>query len=132
MTQLNLFEQRNVTGRVSEVVVGRITFAPPPLPDMLGQPPAVNVPTSLAAADAIKPTADTLRRLVLDFLVLSGKYGATDEEMQLALGMPGNTQRPRRVELAHAGHIVMAPEMRRTRAGRLANVWRAVNTQEGE
>ena len=124
MTQLNLFEQRNVTGRVSEVVVGRITFAPPPLPDMLGQPPANGTATSIMAADAIKPHADTLRLQVLECIRDAGRAGMTDEQVQDALGMPGNTERPRRRELFMAGRIVAAPEMRKTRSGRMANVWR--------
>jgi DNA-directed RNA polymerase subunit RPC12/RpoP len=94
-----------------------------PLPDMLGQPPAVPGATSIAAADAIKPCADTLRARVLDYIRKQGKTGATDDEIQVALNMNGSTQRPRRIELFQQGKICMATEMRLTRAGRKANVW---------
>jgi len=109
-----------------QLTVGRVTFAP--LPDMLGQPPAVNVPTSIAAADAIKPCADTLRARVLAYIREQGPTGATDDECQAALNMGGSTQRPRRVELFQQGKICMAATMRRTRTGRKANVW--VTTKE--
>ena len=125
MSQLELFHQSNYMGIPRETAtMGRITFGP--LPDMLGQPPAVNVPTSLAAADAIKADAATLRRKLLDYIMEQGSRGATDDECQVALDMAGNTQRPRRVELFQAGKICMAPMMRNTRSGRKANVWRAI------
>lgn len=133
MTQLSLFEQQQVGNLTREVpmVVGRVTFAPDHiagmrkmvLPDMRGQPPAVNVPTSIAAADAIKTCSDTLRKRVLDYIKAQGKTGATDDEIQVALNMGGSTQRPRRVELFQQGKICMAPMMRKTRTGRMANVW---------
>jgi hypothetical protein len=136
MTQPELFCQERVGNLLREVpmTVGRITFAPDHvpgvrkmvLPDMMGQPPAQPVATSVAAADAIKPCADTLRARVLDYIREQGKTGATDDEIQVALNMNGSTQRPRRVELFQAGKICMAPMMRKTRAGRNANVWVAI------
>ena len=124
MTQPELFCQEQVGNLTREVpmTVGRITFSHP-LPDMRGMPPAVPVATSIAAADAIKPCADTLRARVLEYIREQGKTGATDDEVQIALGMGGSTQRPRRVELFQQGKICMAPMMRKTRAGRQANVW---------
>ena len=115
MTQPELFGQYQVGNLVREVplTVGRIVFEHP-LPDMRGQPPAVAVATSIAAADAIKPCAATLRRRVFEYIRDQGRTGATDEECQVALGMAGDTQRPRRVELFQQGKICMAPEMRRT------------------
>jgi len=126
MIQPELFIQLQVGNLAIErpvLAVGRITFLPHPLPDMRGQPPAVNVPTSIAAADAIKPCARTLRARVLGYIIAQGKTGATDDEMQVALNMGGSTQRPRRVELFQAGKICMAAMMRKTRTGRNANVW---------
>jgi len=133
MTQPELFCQQRVGNLTREVpvTVGRITFAPDHiadarkmvLPDMLGQPPAVPVATSISAADAIKPCADTLRARVLEYIRSQGKTGATDDEIQVALNMGGSTQRPRRVELFQQGKICMAPMMRLTRAKRKANVW---------
>jgi hypothetical protein len=95
--QLTLFNQREIGAHVVETpVVGRITFAQHPLPDMRGQPPANGIATSIQAADAIKPHADTLRRQVLECIRAAGRDGLTDEQVQDALGMPGNTERPRR------------------------------------
>lgn len=124
MTQLEMFGQQQTGNLTREVplTVGRIAFSHA-LPDMRGQPPANGTATSIAAADAIKASADTLRKRVFDYIKARGPHGATDEEAQAALGMSGNTQRPRRVELFQQGKICMSTEMRRTRAGRKANVW---------
>jgi len=80
-------------------------------------------PTSRAAAEAIAPRAGTLRRAVLDFLVGLGDHGATDEEMQTALKMGANTQRPRRVELVAGGFVVDSDQTRPTMSGKAATVW---------
>lgn len=77
--------------------------------------------TSVAAAEAIEPTAATLRMAVLG--VIAARGSATDEEIQTELGIPGNTQRPRRVELCEAGRVVDSGMRRRTKSGRLAVVW---------
>jgi len=124
MTQPELFCQQQVGNLTREVPINHIyQMVKMVLPDMLGQPPAQPVATSIAAADAIKPCADTLRARVLEYIRLQGKTGATDDEIQVALNMGGSTQRPRRVELFQQGKICMAPMMRRTRTGRQANVW---------
>jgi hypothetical protein len=80
--------------------------------------------TSAAAADSIGPkTLNALQVKVLRFLETCGAFGATDEEMQLALGMNPSTQRPRRIELARRGLVVKCGT-RRTASGRNADVWR--------
>lgn len=61
--------------------------------------------TSRVAAEAFKPKAGTARAVVLAYLRAQGEDGATDKEMQEALGMPGSTQRPRRIELVSAGIV---------------------------
>lgn len=81
--------------------------------------------TSRAAAESVKPTAETRRQEVLAFLKSRGAHGATDEEGQLALAMEGNTYRPRRVELTAAGLVVESAEKRKTTTGRKAVVWKA-------
>jgi len=80
-------------------------------------------PTSRAAAIQMLPTAGTKRRLVYDFLLSSAKYGGTDEQMQVALQMPGNVQRPRRIELVAVGLVRDSGRTRKTRAGRQAVIW---------
>ena len=52
--------------------------------------------------------------------------GATDGEIQDALDMGGDTERPRRWELQKAGMIVDSGMRRRTRSMRMARVWRCV------
>lgn len=88
------------------------------------QPPAQrHSETSLAAAESIKPDANRLRLRVLHWLLERGEHGGTDEEGQEALGMPGSTYRPRRVELQAAGKIRKLETTRPTRSGRAAAVW---------
>ncbi|CAB4139986.1 hypothetical protein UFOVP397_22 [uncultured Caudovirales phage] len=77
--------------------------------------------TSLAAAKAIKPNSAALRAAVLN--VIAARGSATDEEIQIELGIPGDTQRPRRVELCEVGRVVDSGLRRRTKRGRLAAVW---------
>lgn len=88
------------------------------------EPPHNGTETSRAAAEQIKPNADTLRARVLEYLQ-SQPDGATDEQMQLALGMAGNTQRPRRQELEKMGLVRATDRTRATRSGRQATVWEA-------
>lgn len=79
--------------------------------------------TSAAAADALDSTTlNAMQRRVLRFLETC-LGGATDEEMQLALGMNPSTQRPRRIELERFG-LVVKDGTRRTTSGRMACVWR--------
>lgn len=80
--------------------------------------------TSAQAADSLGPaTLNAMQRRVYEFLLTCGAFGATDEEMQLALGMNPSTQRPRRIELVRRG-LVVEDGTRRTASGRNASVWR--------
>ncbi len=81
--------------------------------------------TSVAAAKAIEPNAETLRACVLAYL-RAVKSGATDEEIQEVTGMEGNTERPRRTELVRLGLVKDSGQVRKTRSGRDAVVWVAV------
>lgn len=78
-----------------------------------------------AAAGALKSTA-TNRRRVLEALAVEPM---TDEEVQTALGMPPNTQRPRRVELADMGLVEPSEVRRPTTTGAVAIVWKV--TEKG-
>ena len=75
---------------------------------------------SVDAAIANMPNRESQRGRVLAFLEEYG--GHTDEQIQDALGMDPNTQRPRRVELARAG-LIKKVGVARTRSGRSAAVW---------
>lgn len=79
--------------------------------------------TSREAAEAIIPKVGTLRHQVYTFIESQGTSGATDDEIQLGLGMNGNTVRPRRGELAQKRLIVLSGEKRKTKSGRNAVVW---------
>lgn len=87
------------------------------------EPPHNGSATSREAAEEIEPTAATLRAKVFDFIKKHGSNGATDQEIQIALQMQGNTQRPRRKELEEAGLITDSGETRKTTSGRSAIVW---------
>src|SRR5687768_12549737 len=84
--------------------------------------------TSRAAAESVV-NAGTLRARVLDHIEDCGEYGATDEEIQAALSLPGSTQRPRRIECEDAGLIVKADFTRATQSGRQAVVWISKGTE---
>jgi hypothetical protein len=58
---------------------------------------------SVQGAVEISPLAHTLREKVFAFIAQNN--GVTDREIQKALGLHGNTQRPRRWELWQAGRI---------------------------
>jgi hypothetical protein len=100
----------------------QLTFTAPP--------PATNgTPTSSEAAARIEPTAGTLRAEVLSYVRACGDFGATDEQIQLALEMNPSTQRPRRQELEKMGLIVRTTRTRPTKSGRSAVVFVAVEVK---
>lgn len=81
--------------------------------------------TSKEAAEKMRPAASSDRARILKFL--TGKLGGmTDEEMQRALKLNPNTQRPRRIELVVAGKVRDSGKTRETASGRKATIWEAV------
>jgi hypothetical protein len=78
--------------------------------------------TSLDAARELQGKTTKLA-LVYKEIVCRGKEGATDEELQVDLGMSPNTERPRRVELVRGGFVVDSGMVRKTQASRYAVVW---------
>lgn len=81
--------------------------------------------TRATSQDAARKVSncDADRRRLLAY-IRDREHGATDDEMQQALGMAGDSQRPRRIELARAGCIEGREGMTRaTRAGRPAVIW---------
>jgi hypothetical protein len=79
--------------------------------------------TSRLAAQEIDPQLGRLQYRVLAFLRTMDAYGATDDEMQVALDMNPSTQRPRRIELVAKGLVIDMGPRRKTRSGRMASVW---------
>jgi hypothetical protein len=89
----------------------------------LFDPPHNGTPTSKAAAQEIRHTADNLRARVYEFIALCGENGATREECEIGLEMPGSTVRPRVVELMKAGKVREVPDVTRaTESGRQAAI----------
>ena len=75
----------------------------------------------LAAAQLTNP--GTKRAAVLRFIESRGREGATDDEIQLGLGMSPSTERPRRIELFEARLIARGIFRRMTRTGRWADAY---------
>lgn len=106
-------------------------FDPDPLTAPFDDAPAQrHSPTSVAAAEQVKPIAETQRRLVLSILQMAGERGLTDDEIQAATGMNPSGARPRRIELVRAGLVRDSGRTRKTRSGREAVVWTAVKEKE--
>jgi len=80
--------------------------------------------TSVVAAEAIAPKAETLRRLVLDYY--RAGHTRTADEISSVLGFSVLSIRPRVSELHAAGYIEDTGVRRRNKSGRQAAVWRAV------
>lgn len=98
----------------------------------LGRPPPAqrHSATSREAAELMTGRAGSIRKAIYTWLVMQGDLGATDEEGQESLALPGNTFRPRRVELMEAGLVRDSGATRLTRARRKAVVWLAVPLSE--
>jgi hypothetical protein len=68
-------------------------------------------------------SAKTDRVAVLDYITSRGTEGATDEEIQGALKLSPNTERPRRIELVEQGAVEKSGITRLTSSRRKAAVW---------
>ena len=78
--------------------------------------------TSKQAAIQALTKADSMRLVVWACICKAGDAGRTDAEIQEALSLDGNTERPRRRELEQAG-LIKPAGTRRTASGRAAVVW---------
>lgn len=85
--------------------------------------------TSKAAAERATVSKDTQRAEVLAAIHAAGARGMTDDEIQIALDLDGNSERPRRWELWRRDAITLRrdeqgePVRRLTRTHRHAVVW---------
>ena len=84
--------------------------------------------TSMQAADSLDAKTLTGLRLRVYEFIAGCVDGATDEEMQRAMDMSPNTQRPRRRELEQRG-LIVARGTRLTRSRRQASVWRITDSE---
>ena len=81
-------------------------------------------PTSALAALNALPKSGSKRRRVYEYLKQTG--GATDEEIERALGISGNTVRPTRGSLVKDKFVIATDLERPTLAGNMAIVWKAL------
>ena len=81
-------------------------------------------PTSALAALRALPKSGSKRRRVYEYLMQTG--GATDEEIERALGISGNTVRPTRGSLVKDKFVYATELERPTISGNMAIVWKAL------
>ena len=93
-------------------------------------PFAKNSDTSEAAAASLLGDLARLQAAVLDAIVKRG--GATSDEVEEALGLPHQTVSARFWELHNRGTIADSGERRRTRAGRMAAVYKLTKEAKRE
>lgn len=86
--------------------------------------------TSVAAGDAARGSAESIRRIMWEWIRDQGEHGATTEEVQLALGLRQSSASARRVELTHAGALRDTGRRRMTTGEREAAVYVAVGVGE--
>ena len=101
------------------------TLFPDDDPDKVLPPnlPHNGTDTSKQAAKLIRDFAGSQQDRVLRFIQNMGERGATDQEIELGTGLPGNSVRPRRTRLVELGKIKDSGRVRNTSAGRPASVW---------
>lgn len=98
-----------------------------PLPPKL---PHNNTVTSKLAAQSMRCSAGAQQQRVLECLQQAGDAGLTDDEMQAALNLSGNSQRPRRRRLVELGLVADSQTMRKTGSSHAAIVWRVTRPEE--
>lgn len=81
--------------------------------------------TSIAAQIKVAPKIGSLRRRVYEYILNQGLRGATDQEMELALHIDGNTIRPTRGSLVKDGFILDTGTTRKNNHGNDCIVWRS-------
>jgi hypothetical protein len=88
-----------------------------------GFPPHVDQSTSISAAAEIAPHAAKLRLAVYQQIICCGQFGATDDEIEVALKLRHQTVSARRRELVLLSQVTDSGRRRKTRSGRSAIVW---------
>ena len=80
------------------------------LPNSSRLTPVGRTATSRSAARRVRPKAESQAARIWDYIQQQGDDGATDKEIQAALELDGNSQRPRRVWLRDNGFIDQKPD----------------------
>jgi hypothetical protein len=108
---------------------GQWTLVPPKTHVIPPVPPFVPASdTSAAAARAIEPHLTKLQARVLSWI--EANPGCSDEQIAEGTGLVLNTVRPRRVELAKMGRIIMERGSTIVRSGRKAHTWRVTTSTD--
>jgi hypothetical protein len=81
--------------------------------------------TSIAAAQKVLPRTGSLRRKVYEYILNQGLRGATDQEIEKALHIEGNTVRPTRISLVKDGFIMDTGSTRKNQHNNDCIVWRS-------
>lgn len=71
----------------------------------------------------MQPVGSKLARRIFDYLASWDADGATDAEIEQALELSGNSERPRRIWLVKHGFVENSGETRPTPSGCNATVW---------
>lgn len=88
--------------------------------------------TSVEALIKVSPKIPSYKKIVLDFIISNGGYGATDQEMEAELGISGNTIRPTRMSLLKSKAIVDSGLTRFNHNGNRCIVWVVNDPKQGE
>lgn len=89
-----------------------------------GEPPHNGTDTSREAARRVRKTVSQKAQTVLQAVTAAGAYGATCDEVEVAIDMSHQTASARMRELALAGLIEDTGLRRPTRTNSPAKVWR--------
>ena len=87
--------------------------------------------TSLAAAEKVFPKTGSLKRKVYEHFLSCGEFGATDQEIENALNISGNTVRPTRQSLQKDGYILDTGFTRSNANGNQCIVWSVPSAKQG-
>jgi transcription initiation factor IIE alpha subunit len=87
--------------------------------------------TSVMAAEKAFPKTGSLKRKVYDYFISRGEFGATDQEIESALGLSGNTVRPTRQSLQKDGYILDSGFTRSNANNNQCIVWCVPNVKQG-
>jgi hypothetical protein len=84
--------------------------------------------TSAQAYALVQPSVPTIRQRIYNYIIERGVNGATADEIEAALNIPGSTVRPRLRELEFdLWRIYLTAATRLTRRGRKACVYVALS-----
>jgi transcription initiation factor IIE alpha subunit len=82
--------------------------------------------TSIDAAQKVLIKSGSIRRKVYEYILAQGLRGATDQEIERALHIEGNTIRPSRKSLEKDAYIIDSGTVRKNHKDNDCTVWRAV------